>query len=561
MKLFVSFLILSLVNYLPVHAQDLPGPPSNFQTLPSGSYVLAMDNTNQLNTGGYFNMKSYGCVIHLLNQFVKVKRVILAGKIKDAIDFSVDAIQVKPTLGTSGVKIFKAGPFVIFLADTSGVANLVQGFNNSQTSANLVKLYRTNANVTVDVRHNLTGFVPKAAILDDGGNQAVHVAYMTWAGITTLNYAINSGANLFALCFTFASEPHNGNTGPIVDTVITRIKSFVQSGGNFLAQCEAIDNYENNPLGRFQTSNGITIVNKALEATDGFPNADLAYNQIEGAFTALQGGSVRTWKLAAGSVKINNMYPTCNGTTKTDTMGMSVSKLTLGAGGLVFYLGNHSYTSATSYNGINGVRMYMNAFLTPVTINNSCAINSPLYVSFNLFDAYRNGSQVKLIWETATESKNQGFQIERKLVYGEFQPISFIPSQALNGNSSELLHYEFTDFNSSTGITQYRIKQIDFNGITRISPLRAIIGWNQKSNTIIYPNPSKDGKVNVLFEKSDSIFDLLLSDFNGKIIRQWVGYSDNKLLIENLNPGYYNLTKINMVTGNRKTESFVVARH
>ena len=81
------------------------------------------------------------------------------------------------------------------------------------------------------------------------------------------------------------------------------------------------------------------------------------------------------------------------------------------------------------------------------------------------------------------------------------------------------------------------------------------------SNSIIYPNPSKDGKVNVLFEKSDSIFDLLLSDFNGKIIRQWVGYSDNKLLIENLNPGYYNLTKINMVTGNRKTESFVVARH
>ena len=431
------------------YSQDLPNPASNLQTLPSGSYILAMDNTNQLNTGGYFNVKSYGCVVHLLNQSVKVKRVILAGKAKDAIDFSVDATQVKPTLGTSGVKNFKAGPFVIFLADTSGVANLVQGFNNSQTSANLVKLYRTNANVTVDVRHNLSGFVPKAAILDDGGNQAVHIAYMTWAGITTMNYAVNAGANLVALCFTFASEPHNGNTGPTVDTTIKRIKSFVQSGCNFLAQCAAIDNYENNSFGRFQTTNGITVVNKALELTDGFPNADLAYNQIEGAFTASQGGSTKTWKLATGSVKANSMYYTCNGTTKTDTMGMSVSKLTIGTGGggLVFYLGNHSYTSATDYNDINGVRMYMNAFLTPVTINNSCSINSPLYVSFNFFEAYRNGSQVKLIWETVTESNTRGFQIERKLVNGDFQPLSFIPSQAPNGNSSALLHYEFTDFN------------------------------------------------------------------------------------------------------------------
>ena len=560
MKPVFAILFLSIGLCLSVYSQDLPNPAPNLQTLPSGSYVLAMDNTNQLNTGGYFNVKAYGCVVHLLNQSVKVKRVILAGKVKDAIDFSVDATQVKPTLGTSGVKNFKAGPFVIFLADTSGVANLVQGFNNSQTSANLVKLYRTDANVTVDVRHNLTGFVPKVAILDDGGNQAVHVAYMTWAGITTLNYAINSGANLSALCFTFASEPHNGNTGPTVDTVIKRIKSFVQSGGNFLAQCAAIDNYENNSLGRFQTSNGITVVNKALELTDSFPNADLAYNQIEGAFTASQGGSTKTWKLAAGSSKANSMYYTCNGTTKTDTMGMSVSKLNIGAGGLVFYLGNHSYSSTTNYNEINGVRMYLNAFLTPVTINSSCAINSPLYVSFNFFDAYRNGSQVKLIWETVSEVNNRGFHIERKLDYGDFQPVAFISSQAPNGNSSELLHYEFTDFNSSTEITQYRIKQIDINGITKVSPVKTIAGINQKNNSIIYPNPSNDGKVNVILEYPNVGFDFLLSDFSGKIIRQWIGFSESNLLIENLNPGYYTLTKINTVTGKRKTECFLVVK-
>ena len=514
MKLTAFIFSLFLSSGLPLHAQDLPGPSSNLQTLPSGSYVIAMDNTNQLNTGGYFNLKSYGCVIHLLNQYVKVKRVILAGKVKDSIDFSVDATQIKPTVGVAGVKNFKAGPFVIFLSDTSGVANLVQGFNNTQTSANFVKLYRTNADVIVDVRHNLSGFVPKAAILNDGGNENVHVTYMTMSGVTTFNYAVNAGVNLVSLCFTFASEPHNGNSGPVVDTTIKRIRSFVQAGGNFLAQCEAIDNYENNVLGRFQTTNGIVVVNKSLESTDDFPNADLAYNQIEGAFSAMQGGSTRTWKLAAGSTKINNAYHTCQGLTKDDTLGASVSKLIAGTGGMVFYLGNHSYSSPTNYHEINGIRMYMNAFLTPVSINNNCSINSPLYVQLNLFDAYRTGSSVKLMWETVTEINNRGFQIERKTGNNDFQPVSFVASLARNGNSSGLLHYEFTDFNAGAGIIQYRIRQIDMNGMIKYSPVRTVMGIDQKDKIIAYPNPSFNGKIKIVMKGPNARTQISLSDFS-----------------------------------------------
>ena len=38
--------------YAGVQAQntDLPGPTANLQSLPSGSYIIAMDNTNQLNS-------------------------------------------------------------------------------------------------------------------------------------------------------------------------------------------------------------------------------------------------------------------------------------------------------------------------------------------------------------------------------------------------------------------------------------------------------------------------------------------------------------------------------
>lgn len=537
-------------------SQDLPGPSSNLQTLPSGSYVIAMDNTNQLNTSSFFNLRAYGLIVHLLNQAVKVKRVILAGKVKDAIDFSVNATQVKPVTGSPGTIDLRAGPFVVFTSDTSGVADLVQGFNNLQAAADYVKLYVTNADVTVDIRYNLSGFVPKAAILDDGGNQAIHTNYMTLAGITTMNYAVNSGANLLDLCFTFASEPHNGNSGAVVDTTITRIKAFVQGGGNFLAQCEAINNYENNPLGRFQSDNGITIVNKALVSSTAFPNPDLAYNQFEGAFNPVLGGSVRTWKLATGSSAINNMYHTCHGSTQDDTVSTTVAKLIAGTGGMVFYLGNHSYTNTADYNHINGIRMYMNAFLTPVAINNTCSINEPLYVRFSFFEACRISAMVKLTWKTVVERTNSGFAIERN-VTGIWEQVAWVSTQAPGGNSNDILTYTYNDLNDAKGITQYRIRQVDIDGRSKYSAICFVRGESQQGRITVYPNPSSDGKVNVSFEDA-AVRDISVTDMDGRVIKQMKGVISDKITIGNLMPGMYNLRVVAPSTGEQTVAKMVV---
>ncbi|MBI5858509.1 MAG: T9SS type A sorting domain-containing protein [Sphingobacteriales bacterium] len=556
--LFVLTLIfLSVENLI---SQDLPGPTPNLQILPSGSYVIAMDNTNQLNSSGFFNLKSYGLIVHLLNQYVKVKRVILSGKAKDAIDFSVDATKILPVSGSSGVKDFKAGPFVVFATDTSGVAGLVQGFNNQQVAADYVSLYVTNADVTVDVRHTLSGFVPKAAILDDGGNQAIHVNYMTLAGITTMNYAVNSGANLLDLCFTFASEPHNGNTGITVDTTIARIRNFVQGGGNFLAQCEAINNYENNPLGRFQSTNGITVVNKSLSTSTAFPNPDLAYNQFEGSFNAMQGGSVRTWKLATGSTAINNMYHTCDGSTQDDTVGTTVAKLIPGTGGMVFYIGNHTFTSTTDYNHINGIRMYMNAFVTPVAINNNCSINQPLFVRYISFEAARMGKEVKLTWKTGTERNNSGFAVERN-IHGIWEQVAWVPALAPGGNSDNVLTYIYTDINNANSVTQYRLRQVDSDGRSKYSEIRFVRGENQKNIIIVYPNPCSDGRMTVLFDDNTVTRDILITDMSARTVRHIKGIKSTNITIENLAAGIFTLRVIAPSTGEQLTERVVVFRY
>jgi hypothetical protein len=265
---------------------DLPGPSANLQTLPAGSYVIAMDNTFQLNSAGDFNLKAYGLIVYLLNNNVRVKWCIKAGKAKDGVDFTAPAEQLKPTFTPGGIsRNFKAGPFVINAQDTAGVSALVDAFyaSNSLTGANRPQLYRLTADATgVDIRYDLIGFRPKAAVLTDGGNQNLHLAYMTAAAIPSESYATSPGTNLLTNCFTFASEPHNTNSGTAVNTAISAIRDFVTKGGNFLAQCEAIDNYENNPLGRFQTTGGITISNTNIGTNLIYANADLSFSQYEG---------------------------------------------------------------------------------------------------------------------------------------------------------------------------------------------------------------------------------------------------------------------------------------
>src|SRR5688572_15412352 len=114
MKNRLLFILLMQTIMSVANAQDLPGPPASSTLLPRGSYVIAMDNTYQLNTAGMFNLKAYGLVVHLLNNGVKVKWVIRAGKSKDGIDFTVLTNRLRPNVVADGLsRGFKGGPFVV----------------------------------------------------------------------------------------------------------------------------------------------------------------------------------------------------------------------------------------------------------------------------------------------------------------------------------------------------------------------------------------------------------------------------------------------------------------
>jgi len=82
-------------------------------------------------------------------------------------------------------------------------------------------------------------------------------------------------------------------------------------------------------------------------------------------------------------------------------------------------------------------------------------------VELTSFTAGLSGQKVILNWTTATETNNQGFEIERHTTTSNWETIGYIPGF---GTTSEPRTYSYTDNNIVTDTYTYRLKQVDYDG-------------------------------------------------------------------------------------------------
>ncbi len=125
-------------------------------------------------------------------------------------------------------------------------------------------------------------------------------------------------------------------------------------------------------------------------------------------------------------------------------------------------------------------------------------VNDSVPVELVSFTAEARAENVYLRWQTATETNNKGFYVERKSFLAhsqngnDWQTAGFVDGK---GTTSETQNYSFTDKNLSGGKYLYRLKQVDYDGAFRFCKTvevetEPVYSFELEQN---YPNPFSKG--------------------------------------------------------------------
>ncbi|MDD5360919.1 MAG: T9SS type A sorting domain-containing protein [Ignavibacteria bacterium] len=154
-----------------------------------------------------------------------------------------------------------------------------------------------------------------------------------------------------------------------------------------------------------------------------------------------------------------------------------------------------------------------------------------LPVSMSSFISNVSGRDVNLKWITASETNNDGFEIQRKTGAGTWAKTGYVKG---NGTKTTPTTYTFEDRKLNTGKYQYRLKQIDNNGNFEYHNLTSDVEISTPKEFKLsqnYPNPFNpvtNIDVNI---SAESKIKLIIYDITGREIKTLV----NEILV----PGYY----------------------
>lgn len=172
--------------------------------------------------------------------------------------------------------------------------------------------------------------------------------------------------------------------------------------------------------------------------------------------------------------------------------------------------------------------------------------NNPLPVELTSFNAKLVNKNTFVDWNTASEINNDYFILERSSDNVHFTELVKIEG---NGTTSKSHYYSFTDTKPLTGISYYRLKQVDFDG--KSTTFKTVAIYNTlKENFEVYPNPSNGKDIWLSFQNNlQNDYEITVQDITGKVIPSHTessGFNENLKLVLDVkiksNDGLYFVT-------------------
>jgi predicted alpha/beta superfamily hydrolase len=140
-----------------------------------------------------------------------------------------------------------------------------------------------------------------------------------------------------------------------------------------------------------------------------------------------------------------------------------------------------------------------------------------------------------LQWQTRTETRNSGFEIERSKDGISFEKTAFVPGA---GNSAIPISYEYTVTLSAKEKVYYRLRQVDTDGQFSFSTVVGFQACRALGAAPFYPNPAKD----FFFVGNNTIPDggtVRLHAPDGKIIRTFASGGQQRFDLKGLGTSVY----------------------
>ncbi len=175
--------------------------------------------------------------------------------------------------------------------------------------------------------------------------------------------------------------------------------------------------------------------------------------------------------------------------------------------------------------------VFKNSKTTPVTLTN--------------LKAYTKNKDIVVEWSVENESNMRSYTIETST-----DGKTFIKGGTVAAKNVLATTYQWLDVNVNPGYHYYRILSTEIDGKTNYSKIvRVLVGHNSGNGKItIYPNPIKDGVINLQFENQEAgVYQLRLLNSVGQVmINKTInhpGGSSSELLILNstITKGVYHL--------------------
>ena len=168
----------------------------------------------------------------------------------------------------------------------------------------------------------------------------------------------------------------------------------------------------------------------------------------------------------------------------------------------------------------------------------------PLPVKLASFTARPAGTGAQLDWTTASELNNAYFAVERSAT-GQAASFVAIGQVAGQGAARTTTSYRFLDRNAAAAgqLVYYRLRQVDTDGTSSYSPVRAVSFSSGAATLSLYPNPTAGPGTFLDLSQlpATATYQVRVLDATGRSLRQWAlaGGQPQPLAVTDLPSGTY----------------------